>query len=130
MDFRPHETVVGLARREVRDTLTRWGCCGDDIDNAVLVCSELATNVVRYAATPCQDFEVRLSATAYGTEVLVEVTDTCDAPPPRSPATGPDDENGRGLLLVNTLAHEVGHRERMPTGKTVWARLLLTGPVA
>ena len=64
MEFTPHERCVGLVRRQVHRTLTRWGCGEDDVDTAVLVCSELATNAVRYAYVPHQNFEVRVGVTA------------------------------------------------------------------
>ncbi|MDX3529964.1 ATP-binding protein [Streptomyces sp. ID05-39B] len=127
MEFTPHERCVGLVRRQVHRTLTRWGCGEDDVDTAVLVCSELATNAVRYAYVPHQNFEVRVGVT--GKECLVEVSDVSDTPP-RAVAPGVDAEHGRGLLLVAALAESVGHRERTPVGKTVWARLLLNGPVS
>lgn len=60
---------------------------------AVLVCSELATDAVRYAHVPGANFEVRVTAT--GKECLVEVSDVSDVPPcPGTP--GADDERGRG----------------------------------
>ncbi|MFI9581553.1 ATP-binding protein [Streptomyces sp. NPDC052236] len=127
MEFTPHEKCVWLVRRQVRRRLARWGCGEDDVDTAVLVCSELATNAVRYACVPRQNFEVHLSVT--GKECLVEVSDVSDIPP--CPATPDEDaEHGRGLLLVAALAENVGHRLRTPVGKTVWARLLLNGPVS
>ncbi|MCX5524633.1 ATP-binding protein [Streptomyces bobili] len=127
MEFTPHEKCVWLVRRQVRRTLTRWGCGEDDVDTAVLVCSELATNAVRYAYVPHQNFEVRLGVS--GKECLVEVSDVSDAPPCAATPDA-DAERGRGLLLVVALAESVGHRERTPVGKTVWARLLLNGPVS
>jgi anti-sigma regulatory factor (Ser/Thr protein kinase) len=127
MSFTPHDKCVWLLRRQVRRTLTRWGYSEDDADTAVLVCSELVTNAIQHAYAPRQTFEVRLTAT--GKECQVEVSDTSDTPP--RPATpDPDDEGGRGLLLVAALAESVGHRARTPTGKTVWARLPLNGAAA
>lgn len=126
MEFAPHEKCVWLVRRQVSRALARWGYGEDDVDTAVLVCSELATNAVRYTYVPRQNFEVRVSVT--GKECLVEVSDVSDtAPCPATPDA--DAERGRGLLLVSALAESVGHRKRTPVGKTVWARLLLNGPV-
>ncbi|WP_244205409.1 ATP-binding protein [Streptomyces bobili] len=127
MEFTPHEKCVWLVRRQVRRTLTRWGCGEDDVDTAVLVCSELATNAVRYTHVPHQSFEVRLGVS--GKECLVEVSDASDTPPCAATPDA-DAERGRGLLLVAALAESVGHRERTPVGKTVWALLLLNGPVS
>jgi hypothetical protein len=41
-------------------------------------------------------------------------------PSPCQPA--PDDESGRGLLLVDALSHSWGVKPRQ-VGKTVWARV-------
>ena len=123
MEFTPDEQSVWLVRRQVAHALSAWGYGEDDTATVVLVCSELATNAVRYAHVPGRSFEVGVSAT--GKECLVEVSDVSDdLPRPTEPE--PDDEHGRGLLLVTALAESVGHRRRTPTGKTVWARLRLS----
>ncbi|MEY6564990.1 hypothetical protein AB8B12_08570 [Streptomyces sp. PGLac3x] len=45
------------------------------------------------------------------------------APPGAAPAPpGPEDESGRGLVLVDALAAEWG-TELLPWGKRVWAEL-------
>lgn len=127
MSFTPHEKCVWLVRRQVGRVLDGWGYGEDDVDTAVLVCSELATNAVQHAYAPRQHFDVQVTVT--GKECLIEVSDTSPAPP--RPATpDADDEGGRGLLLVAALAEGVGHRQRTPAGKTVWARLLLGGGAA
>jgi anti-sigma regulatory factor (Ser/Thr protein kinase) len=109
----------------VGQALDSWGYGQDDIDQVLLVCSELATNAVQHGHRAGHLFEVRL--VAEGTDCLVEVSDPTPRPP--HPVTaGRDDEHGRGLQLVAALAEETGHRPRSPLGKTVWARLLLAEP--
>lgn len=83
-------------------------------ETALLLTSELATNVVRHAAT---DFEVILRPVS-DTTVRVWVTDhstdapvTCEMPL--------DLESGRGMTLVAALASAWGV-ERRPDGKAVW----------
>ncbi|MER7403047.1 hypothetical protein ABT373_11310 [Streptomyces sp. NPDC000070] len=40
-----------------------------------------------------------------------------------APEQGPDDESGRGLLLVDALADRRGTEPRPPSGKAVWAEI-------
>ncbi|MFW6693888.1 ATP-binding protein [Streptomyces sp. MAR4 CNX-425] len=125
MLFTPYAKSVRLVRAQVTKALAAWGCCGDAADNIVLICSELATNglpVLQHARTPGRLFMVRL--TLRGRDCLVEVSDATRIPP-RKLAAGPDDERGRGLQLVAELAECVGHHDRAPLGKTVWARVSL-----
>jgi anti-sigma regulatory factor (Ser/Thr protein kinase) len=92
-------------------------------ENAGAVVAELATNAALHGRVPGRDFELALSLPEPGV-LLVEVADTLDeAMPPLTapPAPGPDEESGRGLLLVAALAVSWGVRPRTP-GKVVWAR--------
>lgn len=125
MQFNSTPKSVALVRRQVGNTLAGWGYGPDDIDCALLVCSELATNAVQHGHRAGHLFEVQV--TAEGAVCVVEVSDPTPRPP-RSVTAGADDEHGRGLQLIAALAEEIGHRPRNPIGKTVWARLLLTEP--
>ncbi|WP_369260149.1 ATP-binding protein [Streptomyces sp. R35] len=125
MQFTSTPRCIALVRRQVGRALAGWGYGQDDIDRALLICSELATNAVQHGHRAGHLFEVRV--TAQRADCLVEVSD----PTPRQPrpvTAGTDDERGRGLHLVAALAEETGHRPRSPLGKTVWARLLLGEP--
>jgi hypothetical protein len=46
-----------------------------------------------------------------------------DASLPRAVEAGPNDESGRGLLLVNALADDWGTRQE-PPGKTTWFEVM------
>ncbi|MGW0737990.1 ATP-binding protein [Streptomyces sp. NPDC002851] len=125
MQFTSTPKNVALVRKHVAKALIGWGYHSDDIDTAVLICSELAANAVQHGHRRGHLFAVRI--TADGSHCLIEV---CD-PSPRIPHWGEasaDDEHGRGLQLVATLAEETGHHPRRHLGKTVWARLQLTTP--
>lgn len=107
------------APREARDHVTsvlhEWGLTGL-ADLAVLLVSELVTNAVRYSAGP-----IGLRMVRDGDRLLVEVRDSGpDLPAPRM-ATA-DEENGRGLLLVDQLSADWGAR-READGKVVWLAL-------
>jgi anti-sigma regulatory factor (Ser/Thr protein kinase) len=125
MQFSPFTKSVSLARRLVQRTLTNWGCPPGTVDDAVLVCAELAANAVRHAHVPGTAFGIRLTLTSAA--CLVEVSDPLTTPPRFGTGGGVTDfdaECGRGLALVTALSSARGHRlAPNGTGKTVWARV-------
>ncbi|MEU0964796.1 ATP-binding protein [Streptomyces sp. NPDC005917] len=119
-----HPASVGLARHRVRDRLADWGQGPDDpaVDDAVLLVSELATNVVRHGPLLEREFEVAVTALADGS-CLIEVSDEGRVEPPLR-IVREDGETGRGLHLVETVAAAWGVWSRGTRGKTVWALVL------
>ncbi|MFJ7075968.1 ATP-binding protein [Streptomyces sp. NPDC098781] len=119
-----HPASVGLARRRVRDHLADWGHGPRDpaLEDAVLLVSELATNVVRHGPLVEREFEVAVTALADGS-CLIEVSDEGQLEP-RLRAVGEWAETGRGLHLVENLAAAWGVWSRGRHGKTVWALIL------
>ena len=110
--FPAQARVVREARRNVRATLDRWGL-GALADTSELIVSELVTNAVKHARGPVK---VRLLR---GRSLVCEVGDASFAVPSlRDPEEGTD--GGRGLHLINWLAHRWGSR-LTPGGKVVWA---------
>lgn len=122
-----HPASVGLARHRVRDHLASWGHGPDTptAGDAMLLVSELATNVVRHGPLPEREFEVAVTALSDGS-CLVEVSDE-GRMEPRLRIVRDDDETGRGLHLVETIAAAWGVWGRGTHGKTVWA--LITAPL-
>jgi PAS domain S-box-containing protein len=115
VDLDPDPRSVARGRRFVAETLAEWG--HDDLaDAARLVVSEILTNAVRHARSP---IGVRLHRTAR--EITVEISDDNTHLPQRR-VPDPQDENGRGLMLVENLADAWGTRPTN-TGKTVWFTL-------
>ncbi|MFJ8634369.1 ATP-binding protein [Streptomyces sp. NPDC093568] len=116
-----HPASVGLARRRVRDHLADWGHGPRDtaLEDAVLLVSELATNVVRHGPSLEREFEVAVTALADGS-CLIEVSDEGRLEP-RLRVVGEGAEAGRGLHLVESLAAAWGVWSRGRHGKTVWA---------
>lgn len=114
---------VPLARMHTRRRLTFWQWPGD-IEDAVLVVSELTANAVTHARVPGRQVWVRLAATEDG-GLLVDVSD----PSPVLPVTDPrpEGEHGRGLMVVRQLALELDWFLRPDLGKTVRARLVPHG---
>ncbi|MFI7387582.1 ATP-binding protein [Streptomyces sp. NPDC049813] len=114
-----------LARRLVSHRLNAWGHAYTDPVNETLtlLAAELTANAVRHGHRAGSDFHVSLVRTGADT-FRIEVSDTRDERPPGGarPPAGPDDESGRGLLLVAALADAWGCAPRADgTGKTVWA---------
>jgi two-component sensor histidine kinase len=110
-------TIGGHARR----MLTRLGpstAIEQELrhDGELLV-GELTTNAVRHARGPCT---VSLAISAR--RLLIAVTDTSRRPAVVRPLDTAL-TYGRGLQLVDTLAHEWGTRLILGQGKSVWATL-------
>lgn len=97
-------TSVGAARHEIREWLFRQNFEGIDVDEVILVVSELVTNAVRVARS-----HVDLRAWATKASVIVEVVDDGDGLSFVDVSDElPDisEERGRGLFLVRALANE------------------------
>nr|WSW65453.1 SpoIIE family protein phosphatase [Streptomyces sp. NBC_00995] len=109
---------VARARRLVRGRLLDWDL-PDAVEAAELMVSELVTNAVKHGRT--HHIQLRLVRTD---ALLCEVTDDEPAPATLLNASA-DDESGRGLALVSSLAREWG-ASTTARGKTVWFELALS----
>ncbi|MBD3008636.1 ATP-binding protein [Streptomyces sp. 5-10] len=112
---------VSTVRAAVRERLGAWGVSAAVCDDALLVVSELVTNVITH--TVSDHLECRLSLRA---ELLrLEVEDEIRAhtlPAPRTP--DPDEHCGRGLLLVGAVSSAWGVTDAPHgAGRIVWAEL-------
>jgi hypothetical protein len=127
-------TVPRLARGFVTATLNGWGLDAL-IDLTELLVSEMSSNVVRASMNPDDSLRydkdgklpllwIRLLSDR--STLIIEVWDTLPtalgAPVTRHP--DPDEESGRGLEIIETLAEDWGW-ETVPgwAGKKVWAAL-------
>ncbi|MEV0776004.1 ATP-binding protein [Streptomyces sp. NPDC050433] len=113
-----------LARRLATQQLDAWGIpygC-EPSDAAALVVAELAANAVLHGRVPGRDFALRLAYNTAKDLVRIEVSDTHNTLPSRAPrGAAPDEERGRGLVLVDAIAVQWGISGRSGPGKTVWA---------
>jgi anti-sigma regulatory factor (Ser/Thr protein kinase) len=108
----PGSAAPRTARQLLDDLMQLWDC-DDPAHVAALLTSELVTNVVRHARTDLR-LEVSLR------ESILRVAATDDDPTlPALKSVGPDAESGRGLYLIDSLAHSWGVTPRAH-GKTVW----------
>lgn len=112
---------VAEARRHVRTWLSERAASEDDCDTATLVISELFTNAVIH--TDSGAITCAIWSEAGG--LHLEVTDQgVSTPEPQVRRAGVDDENGRGLLLVESLADHWGvDSVENGQGRVVWATL-------
>jgi anti-sigma regulatory factor (Ser/Thr protein kinase) len=122
-------TATPCARLHARNIACEWGL-HDLADTIELIVSELVTNAVKASAGQDQRphytdehglacIHLRLSTDRRA--ALVEVRDeNVTLPAPNQP--GPDDESGRGLMLVEALAEQWGWDPAANgRGKIVWA---------
>lgn len=108
----PELRGVGRLRAVSRAFLNGRGLTGLT-DTVELLVSEMAANAVEHShgdrvtlSLTCEDGQVRLDVTGGGAQ---------DRPRLRHP--GPDEESGRGLLIVDSLAEEWGTSD---DGQTTW----------
>jgi anti-sigma regulatory factor (Ser/Thr protein kinase) len=111
-------SAAGCARGHVGAVAREWGLA-DLAEVAELLTSELVTNAIRASARASDP--VRLWVASDQESLVICVWDTSQGMPARRDA-GPDQENGRGLLLVETLGNGWGSY-RESAGKVVWARV-------
>ncbi|WP_443065618.1 ATP-binding protein [Streptomyces sp. NBC_00557] len=114
-----HPGSVAQARRLAHAWLTGWSVCADTCDSAALVLSELVTNAIVHTASSRVVCELHDRADT----VRIAVHDEGCAPgEPHSSPQRPEEEHGRGLLLVDALCLSWGAQEHGP-GLLVWAEL-------
>ncbi|MFF5368701.1 ATP-binding protein [Streptomyces sp. NPDC013187] len=115
-----HPGSPAQARRLTRARLTGWSVCEDTCDSAALVVSELVTNAIVHTASTHIVCELHDGDDL----VRIAVRDEGCAPgqPHAASRTRPEEEHGRGLLLVDALCHSWGAHEN-GLGLLVWAEL-------
>ena len=113
--------AVGSARKRARTAALEFGLSAL-AETIELIVSEIVTNAVRATSSlPARDLTIpvfRLSLASDLRCMLVRVWDASSQMPAPQDAS-PDDESGRGLMLVDFLASEWG-AYREGNGKVVW----------
>ena len=112
----PVPEAVGASRAFVADVLGRWGEAPEQVEDVVLLASEMATNAVIHARSP-----FRISVDRSGDGINVAVQDVAH----RLPQVGTGDarsDTGRGMGIVAALSSCWGCDD-VPSGKVVWAEL-------
>jgi anti-sigma regulatory factor (Ser/Thr protein kinase) len=116
--FLPNSEAPRQSRAFVAQILNQVGAI-ERADDVRWVVSELATNAVLHAGTP---FTVTVGVDDREVDIAV-----CDESSLAAELRCPlgEDETGRGLFLVSTLADR-WTTENLPTGKRVWVQLRRT----
>lgn len=111
---------VTEARRFVTTFLAAWPV----VDAAELIVSELATNAIRHSNSRRFGGRFHVEIRAELDRVWLGVTDEGGPAAPVMHSPGDEEEGGRGLLLVTTLADSCGVLGGVE-GRTVWAVMLV-----
>ncbi|MFF0012666.1 ATP-binding protein [Streptomyces sp. NPDC005374] len=119
VSYTPYPRSIPLARRRVAQLAVDWGLPGLAGD-AALLASELCTNALLHGCLRDRLFRVETSLN--DTALRIAVTDPRGERLPGTQPPRPDDQFGRGLLIVRVLAGRWAV-ERLTVGKTVWAEL-------
>ncbi|MFJ9032147.1 ATP-binding protein [Streptomyces sp. NPDC102274] len=119
MDYTMVYGVVSLARIHARRYLTLMDWRGD-AESAVLMVSELVSNAIDHGRIPGHLLTVRL-AIHESERLVIDVSDPVDSFPKFGEVIepGPDDESGRGLLMVRHFGGRLSWYPRHDYGKTV-----------
>jgi len=120
LDLGALPTAPGCARAWTRQILWEWRLVRLS-DTAELIVSELTTNAVLASRRARRPF-IRLTLTLDRGELAILIRDFCPgAPQPRN--AGADDENGRGLFLVQAISGRSGWylADDGAPGKVIWA---------
>jgi hypothetical protein len=116
------------APKIARDLLTAILTTADHtgmLDSARVCVSDVVTNVLRHTAVPSLSLDVSVDAE----RVIVGVHDSDPCGRPRARPASAEREGGRGLLIVQRLAHTWGVTRTgglVPDGKRVWFELRST----
>ena len=113
----PESSSASAVRSLVRSFCAQWDMSGEACHDALVVVSELVSNVVDHAGTLCV-----LRAQLNGPELHLDVRDFYRCPPPQAQPNTPQSPRGRGLWLVSLLTKRWGVTE-FDDGKSVWGVL-------
>ncbi|MFF9122112.1 ATP-binding protein [Streptomyces sp. NPDC014889] len=114
-----HPGSPAQARRLTRTRLTGWSVCEDTCDAAALVVSELVTNAIVHTASR------QIVCELHDGDELVRIAvrdEGCAPGEPLPSPRQPEEEHGRGLLLVDAMCLAWGAHDQ-GTGLVVWAEL-------
>jgi serine/threonine-protein kinase RsbW len=112
-------TSVSVARQRLKTWMSDIDGSRDSIEDARVVISELVANAVRHAR-PLSDGSLLVTWTLEDDGVQVSVTDGGAATRPRALETSPSSLSGRGMAIVEVLAHK-WWTEQSDTRSTVHA---------
>ncbi|KND36285.1 ATP-binding protein [Streptomyces acidiscabies] len=116
-----------LARLLTVERLQAWHVPPAHTERIEHVVAELASNAALHGRVQGRDFRIGLALDKTTGILRAALTDARGDRLPW-PQPNPDDESGRGLVLVAALADRWGTIPYPPSGKTVWAEFDLRQP--
>ena len=121
----PSLESVPAARACTTTALRAWGLAATVLDDVALLLTELTTNAIRHAHG-IVGVAVYLDADLDSQRLIVRVCDEEDAAPHLEHAAF-EEEGGRGLWLVDTIADRWGWEASGQHGKVVWFEVVAEG---
>ncbi|WAL98371.1 ATP-binding protein [Streptomyces sp. Je 1-369] len=120
-----------LARLLATEQLRTWPVPPSVTERAEQIVAELAANAVLHGRIQGRDFRLALTLDTTVRTLRIEVTDARgdQLPLPTGKPETPQ-ESGLGLYLVAALADRWGTEPYPPSGKSVWAKIVLTPEAA
>jgi anti-sigma regulatory factor (Ser/Thr protein kinase) len=116
-------SAVPCARLHARQILRNWGL-DHLVSDAELLVSEIAGNAVQASQSPDGLGLLALRLLADPERLIIEAWDQSPHDPQLREASE-DAEHGRGLMVIEAVAHQWGYRRLSPTLKLVWCELLI-----
>jgi hypothetical protein len=129
LELAAYPTAPACARGHARSVALEWGLASL-ADTAELLASEMVTNALQASRRlAAQEIPViRLWLACDQSSLVLHVWDASHEMPTRQ-QPDPDDESGRGLMIIDSLATRWGSYETRD-GKVVWAQLGTRPPAA
>src|SRR5690348_8688501 len=118
LQVRHEPASAAVVRRHIRADLDGQGVSSGSTDVVLLIATELVGNAVRHSV-PSRDGLLNVQWDLDGYRLTVQVSDSSTDMPQRRVPT-PDQPDGRGLGIVETLADSWG-AQAVQGGKQVWA---------
>ncbi|WP_370126484.1 ATP-binding protein [Streptacidiphilus sp. EB103A] len=119
----PFDGAVAVTRARVAATLQLWGLhLGSRQDDIALLVSELVTNALTYGRG--EVITIGLYASRTEQSMTLDVLDASQDLPTLE-LSGPDDEHGRGMFIVDALTQGRWTTQRTEHGKRIIATLPL-----
>ncbi|WP_240135357.1 ATP-binding protein [Streptomyces sp. MUM 178J] len=121
----PTRYSARLSRELAAMWLRTWDAPREVAETVTQLVGELAANAAVHGRVPGRDFLITLHLADDDRILRIEATDTRTErlPETQRQAPAPDEESGRGLLIVDTLADRWGVTDGPVPRKTVWAEL-------
>jgi len=122
LEFAALPSAVPCGRLHTRQVLWEWQL--EHLANdAEILASELLSNAIKASSSPAEAGLIALRLLADAERLIIEAWDQ-NPNDPRSRPADSESESGRGLLVIEAIAHRWGCRRVSASVKVVWVELL------